>query len=327
MDAPKQDAVVDDGDANQPAEIDDVFTPKRTKGTTPRASAKNGSSTRAPRSRGTVKTPLPEAEPEARPEPGVAADAEPEKAEAQPDAEAPQATMTPTAPAIPEPVRVVRPWTAADVRRIQRAAAVAGDTPVFSALLSAWEGPAGDRLGLRLERSDADLMPTGAAPSPAEAHHPPPALLVRVANNGANPVIVASGEFTGQTGHLLADPVRLALLARPGHVEVDLSGVVVFTADALRTLLALREFAGVQHGGIKLCAVSPQVRDVMQATGAHTMFIPEQGRPDRRREPVLWSAVDAEPEARQQPPSAHQDEPEGSTRSTHRRAARTHRRN
>lgn len=178
---------------------------------------------------------------------------------------------------------------------------LAPGTPILSAMLAEWEGPAASLVGRHLVRTEPEAEPeTGLEPVPApaapiaaaagtvEPERPAP-LRIRVSGNGRTPVVTASGELSESTADLLAGPVQLCLLARPRQVSIDLSGITAVTPGAVTTLLGLREAAHANDSDIELRAVSRSVREVLESAGAYETFRPRRPEP---AEPVAALPMD-----------------------------------
>lgn len=205
---------------------------------------------------------------------------------------------------------------------------VAPETPILSAMLAGWEGPAASLIGQALAHAEAALEAASApapaqpaVPGPRETERPSP-IRVRVTGSGRAPVVTASGELSENTADQLAAPVQLCLLARPRQVIVDLSGITAVTPGAVTTLLGLREAAQVNGSEIELHALSRSVREILDRTRTY-----EQLRPRRAERPepaapastdpdlVAEEALDGEPagmkpkRSGERPPTGHRRAP------------------
>lgn len=154
----------------------------------------------------------------------------------------------------------------------------APETPILSAMLAGWDGPAASLVEQRLARAEAAPEPAAAVRGAGETERPGP-ILVRVSGNGRAPLVTASGELSEDTADQLAAPVQLCLLARPRQVNIDLSGITSATPGAVTTLLGLREAAYASDSALELRAVSRSVREILERTGTYETLRPR--RPER----------------------------------------------
>ncbi len=161
--------------------------------------------------------------------------------------------------------------------------AFATETPIFAAMIAAWDGPAADIVAHRAGPGGGDggggrdgypaaaqvALPARNAEAPALRQ----LLSVGLEADGQDPVITATGELNVATAGLLADPVRRVLLGHPREVIVDLSGVAALSAAGLGALLELRRAAAAAGTRFTLRAPSPPVRDLLEVTGAGAEFV------------------------------------------------------
>ena len=173
----------------------------------------------------------------------------------------------------------------------------APETPILSAMLAGWDGPAASLVEQRLARAEAALEPAAATRGGGETERPSP-IRIRVSGNGRAPLVTASGELSEDTADQLAAPVQLCLLARPRQVSIDLSGVTAVTPGAVTTLLGLREAAFASDSALELRAVSRSVREILERTGTYETLRPRRPEPPESAFPAPMDPDMLEADAR-----------------------------
>jgi len=162
---------------------------------------------------------------------------------------------------------------------------IAPETPILSAMLAGWNGPAASLVEQCLARAEAAPGPAAAARSAVETERPNP-IRIRVSGNGRAPLVTASGELSEDTADQVAAPVQLCLLTRPRQVSIDLSGITTVTPGAVTTLLGLREAAYASDSTIELRAVSRPVREILERTGTYETLRPRRPEPPESAAPA-----------------------------------------
>jgi anti-sigma B factor antagonist len=85
-------------------------------------------------------------------------------------------------------------------------------------------------------------------------------------------VVALSGPLDGQSAHQVRDRVA-GLLKENERVTVDFSGVTCVSSISLRTMLLLYRQAQVLDCTIAITGLSPEVHNVLDATGFLSFFV------------------------------------------------------
>lgn len=152
------------------------------------------------------------------------------------------------------------------------AAVFAAETPIFAAMLAAWDGPAALIVASTAQgRREAEPEPERPAwPQVRQLLSVEPAPGKAVSNDSV--VITAAGQLNVLTAGLLDAPLRQALRARPRQVTLDLLGIEALSGAGLQALLELRRAAAAQGVELTLRAPSPAVLASLDATGTAAVF-------------------------------------------------------
>lgn len=155
------------------------------------------------------------------------------------------------------------------------AAVFAAETPIFAAMLAAWDGPAAlivasTAQGRREAEPERPAWPQvrhllSVEPAPGKA-------VSSEAASNESVVITAAGQLNVLTAGLLDAPLRQALRARPRQVTLDLLGIEALSGAGLQALLELRRAAAAQGVELTLRAPSPAVLASLDATGTAAVF-------------------------------------------------------
>jgi anti-anti-sigma factor len=86
------------------------------------------------------------------------------------------------------------------------------------------------------------------------------------------PILTVSGRLDASTVNILERSLLRALLSGAKVIVIDMGEVTYISSSGLRVLLTARRQARERGGDVVLCALSPNVRDVLDMVGFTVLF-------------------------------------------------------
>ena len=97
------------------------------------------------------------------------------------------------------------------------------------------------------------------------------------------PLLSITGRLDASTVNILERALLRALLQSTRVIIIDAGEITYISSSGLRVLLSARRQARERGGDILLCALTPNVRDVMNMVGFITLFTVYDNVEDARR--------------------------------------------
>jgi anti-sigma B factor antagonist len=98
------------------------------------------------------------------------------------------------------------------------------------------------------------------------------------------PVLSVTGRLDASTVNILERALMRALMQGTKAIVIDASGITYISSSGLRVLLTARRQVRERDGDILLCALSPNVRDVMNMVGFTALFSVYESLDEARNE-------------------------------------------